>query len=130
MRPKVYVSLIIVDEKMDPSEITRLPGIEPYRIWHNGEIRPKTNILEKESGWELKSPLPPEITVIEHVSSLLSAIEHSIPRLKEFTLKHKALLACAIYFQDELPEIHLDAGTTRLLADLNLALDVDLYGVE
>lgn len=127
MRPKVYVSLKIIDETCLPEEITRYIGIPPSVIWHKGETRSNTHLLEKDNGWELKSMLPQESSLAEHVNYLLELMEPARAQLEEITREYYSLLACVIYFDNEMPEIHFDSDVIKRLAALNLRLDIDLY---
>jgi hypothetical protein len=129
MRPKFHVSLVILDEDEHdlPEEITRRTGILPSRTWRKGEVKAKTILKHKDNGWELKSSLPLESPLTEHINSLLATIEPMRQELKGFTSKHFSLLACAVYFDEETPELHLGNELISQLAMLNLSLDIDLY---
>jgi Domain of unknown function (DUF4279) len=127
MKARVYVSLRIIDESCLPEEITKEIGILPSVSWHKGDIRSKTQLQEKDNGWELKSTLPEESSLAEHVNYLLELIEPAQSHLEEATRKYDSLLACAIYFDEETPEIHFDRDVIQRLSALNLSLDIDLY---
>ena len=87
MKPKVYVSLRIIDETCPPEEITRAVGISPSSTWYKGDSRNKTQLKEKDNGWELKSTLPEESLLAEHVKYLLELVEPARDQLKEATKK-------------------------------------------
>jgi hypothetical protein len=127
MQPKSHLSLIIVDEDMNPKYVTFYTGISPSRVWNKGDLRPKTQLLEKDNGWELKSPLPVESPLVDHVNGLLSIIEPAKRKFREITESHYSLLSCAVYFGEERPEIYFDKNLLKKLSDLNLGLDIDLY---
>jgi len=127
MRPKFHVSLKILDEIHLPESVTRDIGITPSRTWYKGDTRPKTLLIEKKNGWELKSALSEESSLSEHVNYLLSIMEPARKQLKEVTRKCYSLLACVIYVDEEMPEIHFDFDVIQRLADLNPRLDIDVY---
>lgn len=133
MKYEFYVYLRIIDGKYLslPEEITTITGIQPTRIWHKGDIRPKTIIREKENGWELQSKLPKEKPLIEHVEHLLSSIEQSHELFKTITARYYTELSCVVYFDESesLPEIHFDSNLIKKLAELNVSIDIDLYGI-
>jgi len=127
MQRKIHVSLSIVDEALDPEEVTSSTGIVPSTIWRKGDIRPKTTIAEKENGWELRSTLSPSALLGEHLRHLLSAIHPGVEQLQEFTRQYYSVLSCAIYFDESSPEIHFEPSVIQQLAMLNLRLDIDVY---
>jgi hypothetical protein len=127
MESEFKVSLMITDESCSPEEITRLTGITPTTTWHKGEATQGTILLRKTNGWVLQSALPRESPLADHVNSLLTAVEPFRTQLRELTEKYFSLLACAVYFDQHAPEVHLDARTIAKLGTLNLGLDIDLY---
>lgn len=127
MQPKIHVSLSIVDEALDPDEVTGSTGIIPTRVWRKGDIRPKTTMKEEENGWELCSALSPSAPLVEHLSHLLAAIHPGVGQLQAFTRQYYAVLSCAVYFNESSPEIHFETSVIQQLAGLNLRLDVDIY---
>ena len=130
MQPKYHVKLRILDEEMLPEEITEQTGISPSKIWYKNDLRPKTCIKEKESGWELESTLHKERLLAEHIVFLLSVIEPVYVQFQNCTQRYYSQLSCAIYFDDERPEICFDKNLIIQLADLNLNVDIDIYGIE
>jgi hypothetical protein len=122
----------LIDEEFFnlPEEVTRQIGVLPSETWHKGESRPVTNILHKDSGWELKSGLPLDAPLIDHINFLLSVVRPVREQFISLTDKYYSILTCAIYFGDESPEIHFDNELLKQIADLNLRLDLDLYATE
>jgi hypothetical protein len=129
VQPEFHVRLIIADEACSPEEITRRTGLQPTKTWQRGEQRLKTSLVEKENGWELKSPLPKVAALLQHVDYILSTIEPCRSQLTEFTRNHESVLACAVYFDEQMPELYLDRGVIARLADLNVSVDIDLYDI-
>lgn len=127
MQPESHVSILITDENSSPEEITRLTGLQPTNIWYKGQAIPKTGLLKKANGWQLKSTLPLQSPLADHVNYLLTMVEPFSNQLRIFTGKYFSLLACAIYFDEHAPEVYLDPQVIAKLADLNLGLDIDLY---
>ncbi|MEW6620618.1 MAG: DUF4279 domain-containing protein [bacterium] len=131
MKYEFYVYMRITDSKYLslPEEITTTTNIQPTRIWHRGDLRPKTVIKEKENGWELQSKLPKEKPLREHVEHLLSSIEPSLELFKTITARYYTELSCAGYFSESepFPEIHFDSDLVKRLAELNVNIDIDIY---
>jgi hypothetical protein len=132
MQPKFHVSLRIIDDEHTdlPEEIKKQTGISPSETWGKGEVKPGTTIQYKDNGWELKSGLPLEASLVDHVNFLLSAVAPARTQLMSLTKKYYSVLACAVYFGEECPEIHFDNDLLRQIADMNLRLDLDLYCIE
>ena len=130
MQPKIHVMLSIVDEALDPEEVTRSTGVVPTRVWQKGDIRPKTKIVETENGWELLSALSPAAPLVEHVGHLLSTIHPGVTQLQAFTRQYYSVLSCAVYCHESSPEIHFEPSVIQKLAEMNLRLDIDIYCLE
>lgn len=129
MRPKSYVALRIMDELLVPEDITKQTGLTASRVWYKGETRPKSSIIEKENGWELKSSLVEHRTLSDHLEHLLSVVAPVSSELYCFTSQYYSLVTCAVYFDEEAPEIYFSNEMVKRLANLNLYLDIDLYSV-
>jgi hypothetical protein len=132
MQPRFHVSLRVIDDEYTdlPEEITNQTGISPSETWRKGEVKLGTAIQYKDNGWELKSGLPLEASLVDHVNFLLSAVEPARKQLMSLTKKYYSVLACAVYFGEEHPEIYLDNNLLRQIADMNLRLDLDIYCIE
>lgn len=132
MQPKFHVSLIILDDKdVDlPEEVVKQTGISPSTSWHKGEVKPGTSMQYSDNGWELKSSLPLESSLVDHINFLLSAVRPVQEQLLSLTKKYYSILSCAIYFGEESPEVHLDNELLRQIGELNLKFDLDLYCIE
>lgn len=116
-----------------PEEITNATGLTPTEIWHTGDVRHKAgprrrqDILHRDNGWELRSPLPVEQPLADHTDWLLKQLQLHISILAGFIAKHYAEVSCAIYYYQGLPEVHFDKPFLQMLGALGVELDVDLY---
>jgi hypothetical protein len=129
MQPRFHVSLRVIDDEYTdlPEEITNQTGISPSETWCKGELKPRTTMQYKDNGWELKSGLPLEASLADHVNFLLSAVGPAREQLMSFTKKYYSELACAVYFSEGSPEIHFDNDLLRQIAEMNLNIDLDIY---
>lgn len=130
MQPEYHVRLKILDESLLPEQITEQLGICPSKTWHKGDLVPNTSIRKRENGWEIESTLPKEVLPSEHIQHILSVIKPAYFQFQDYSQKYYCELSCAIYFDEERPDIFLDKNLMRQLADLNLNLDIDIYNVE
>lgn len=129
MLPEYHVSIIILDEDFLalPEEIIKQTGIQPSTTWHKGEVKHNTSMFYKDNGWELKSILPLSSPLADHVNSLLNTVNFAHQKFISFTSKYFSILSCAIYFDEQSPQIYFENELLKHLADLNLRLDIDIY---
>lgn len=127
MRPRFHVRLVITDQNCRPDEITRSTGISPSRSWQKGDRKGKTLLVEKENGWLLNSSLPADSPFTDHIRCLLDVIEPVEDQFRAFTEKWDSSIACALYIDDETPELYFEKWILKRIAALNLSFDLDLY---
>ena len=112
------------------SEITDLLNLAPTKAWQSGEpgeYIPK----QKESGWELHSPLPKnEMFMDAHISALIDILEPKKNEIEILSNKYEIGINCVGYFKCANPGFHLDSKLIKKCAELNLSIDFDLYCVE
>ncbi len=114
-------------------DITRSMGMNPSKIYVKGERKnpnPKFPALAKENGWLLEPSnryLPFEV----QLQNLLQILESKIHIVKEYCFKYACEISCGvfIYFEngESTPSIHLNSEYNRIIRELNLSFDVDIY---
>ncbi|GEM_PF-654005 len=125
---EVSVSLTITDFEEPSSEITRILGILPSKIWRKGElIDTRASICYKQNGWKIFSSLSKFQTLREHIDSLLEVLIPLSDRFKNLPPTCQIELSCCIYIYYEMPEISLDGHTIKTLSELDAGIDIDLY---
>lgn len=115
-------------------EITRKIGINPIRIHVKGEKRnpknPNSPVIKKND-WLMSSGVDIYSSFEDHMNALLTIIESKIDVFKPFCEKYYCEFACAmfVYFdnKESTPWLHLNARYNKLLKDLNIEFDLDLY---
>jgi hypothetical protein len=58
MKSEILVSFLLTDFEIASEEVTCLLGIIPSKTWKLGDvINPRSTLLRKTNGWQLKSSL-------------------------------------------------------------------------
>ena len=132
---EIYVSFRIWEfENVTHEYITQLVDIQPTSIVVKGDKKNPKNQdspLKKYNGWFLDSNLAPYGTFDEQMNSLLNVIEPKIAEFKDLCEKYSCEFSCALYLYfdngESTPSVHLDSRYNKLIKDLNIDFDVDLY---
>jgi len=114
---RVYIEVFCGDS--DPDYITNFTKIKPTQIYYKKSEK-------DENSWILKSSLAKDLSLTEHIDSLIEKIEPSINSFKEISLKYYTKIECVICRIEFFPEIFLTNSLLRKLADLNVNIDFDI----
>ena len=129
-RNEIKASFNIRGFDCEPTDITKKLGIKPDNAGIEGDPHPVgagRTVPLRGSLWSLKSVLDVHRSVEDHIEALLEVLEaHSEP-LKELARKYESKLFVAIYYYEVNPSILLSNSVLRRIADLNIALDFDIY---
>ena len=121
-----YVRLKILSDHINAEQITNTVGIDCDRSWSKGELRPKTQIKEKQNGWVLNSGLDKSDSLEEQIKSLLSRVNGISNKIKELSEDSIIEVSCAIY-TSESPPLYFDKELVKRIEALGANLDIDLY---
>jgi hypothetical protein len=135
MKNEVYLDFTIADfDDIDHEEITRQLGISPKEIYVKGEKRnPDSPVgtLIRRNRWIMGSSLNEHATFEDQMNALLDIIEPRIDLFRPFCDKYYCGFSCAIFIRydnDEgTPWVHLDKRYNKLLKELDIEFDLDLY---
>jgi Domain of unknown function (DUF4279) len=116
-------------------EITNTLGIEPYKIYVKGQKKnpknPEGSALIKENGWLMESALDHFASFEDQMNAMLDIIESKIDLFRPFCEKYYCEFSCAIFIrydnEESTPSVHLNARYNRLIKELNIEFDIDLY---
>lgn len=127
------VSLIVVSETSTLEElITTLQGIEPTSTWMKGGVRRQTshgNVIWENSGFEIE-PFPKTSGEVEDkIQAIVDILEPHTHQLAELATKADHIELSIAYFgyTAQMWGIHLEPEVVRQLAELGVAIDIDLY---
>ncbi len=126
------MSLRIMRFDCSPSDITQAIGMQPTRIWHEGEPTvPGTGIINKQNGWGISSGLGDDRDFASHVDALYKRITDHIEEFTEIGNRYHAEIACALYLYDyrdgSIPTIRFTRHETDLLQRIGAEIDFDIY---
>ncbi len=125
---ELRVALAFSGADIDPDAITKATGIEPTKIQRIGEHQGRIQVIINR--WELESGAKAEDGFDAHLESLLNKLLPYWTRLVQFSGLHKPILSCLVR-QDSTsysgPAVVFPAATVHKLAELNAAIDIDLY---
>jgi len=133
MKNEVFLDFCIWGfEDITPEQITQALGMQPTKVYIKGQKKnPKFAAVAKQNGWRMNSGLDKHASFEDQMMSILDIIEPRIDLFRPFCEKYYCEIVCAVnvyYDNDEsTPSIHLDARYNRLIKELNLEFDVDLY---
>lgn len=129
---KINVTFSIYDFDDSPEELTEKIGIEPSETGVAGDVKyigpegkPKATVKIKRNMWRLKSDLSPELPLEEQLSRLLDKLLVKKDNLKIGRCNKE--IFCAIYFNDNNPNLVLSKELIDKLSELKIALVFDLY---
>jgi ribosome recycling factor len=127
----IDIYLVIHDIEFDPDEITKETRLEPYRIYKKGfeYIRGKQKYISDNNMWEIKYS---HKNVIYSEEAINGFIENIIKPNKEYFKKILNTADGRIefvynYFKTNNMGIVFDREFVKLLSELNLMVDFDLY---
>lgn len=129
---QTFMSLKVLDFPFHPDTIGDMLGLQCSESWQKGDYRsPKVRMRHKENGWQLKSPLGDDAGFEDHLKCIIDAVYPSRMALQKLSKEYYTELSCAIYMainsEKSLPSMHIDEEQIRILAEMNLQIDVDLY---
>jgi hypothetical protein len=119
--------LLIIGDALDPEQVSRQTGLIPTRVARRGDRieRPLATLTEKQGRWEVKSRLPPERPLAEHIDDVLSIVGPASAAIASVTPEFEVLLSCVVY-AETVPELGLSSQQVRTIANLGAAVDIDL----
>lgn len=127
---RATVSLLIDGDDLRPSEITTLLGQsprlgvskgQPFTTSHGQQIVAETGLWQFGGAWEVQPDLNKEIRLV------LSSLTNDISAWNVVTRRYHCYLAIGGYFHDWTGGMTLEPSTLQLLAERNLAIDLDFY---
>lgn len=135
MKNEIIVSFGIFDfNDITHDDITQTLGLKPIKCYVKGQKRnPKNHNspLIKKNSWIIDSGLNKYSTFEDQMDSLLCTIESRIELFKPFCEKYYCELSCALFVYvdngESTPWVHLGTKYNKLLKDLNIEFDLDLY---
>jgi hypothetical protein len=129
MKSELSASFMLLGQEFDPAQVTAWVGLTPSRTWRIGDlVQPPAILRHKRNGWVLDSTLPASADLEEHVKSVLERLQPSWAVLVELALQYDTVISCVVYsYGGDRPAMHFDKDIVKRAAELNAAIDIDLY---
>jgi hypothetical protein len=132
---EIILSFGIYDfEDITHDDITKLLSIEPSHIRIKGYPKNPKNIegpVITNNSWRISSGLDEYADFDAQLNAILNIIEPKIDLFRPLCEKYTCELSCAIYIYFEngqsTPWVHLDSRYNKLIKELNIEFDIDLY---
>ena len=108
-------------------EITQKLGVKPNEAWNVGELSPR-GITRQQMSWHLYSGLSDSEPLVQHIDALVLFLSTRAGTLRELWQEYTLTLQCVGRYSSA-HGLHLDRERVRRLANLGVAIDLDLYVV-
>ena len=105
-------------------------GLIPTKSWREGDIGPAPDMKRRSSAWEIKSRLPVTHKVVEQIDDVVDQLAGGAEQLKalDFGGEFRMLVALYIVGDERLP-FYVSKRAIKFMANLDAALDIDLYRI-
>jgi hypothetical protein len=124
-------SLRIAGEELRPEEVSDLLNLRPTKTRLRGEsVSPKARLLMTQSLWLLESGLSNDRGAPEHLNCLLDLLEPRALEIRALSGNFCVEFFCGFSSGNGQGGFTLDAVTLKRMADLGIALALDLYPPE
>ena len=133
MKNEVVLDFVIAGyEDISHEEITNKLNVNPVKVYVKGQRKnPKFDALAKRNRWIMSSGLDKYASFENQMKAILDIIENNIELFRPFCEKYYCEFSCAIYIRydndESTPWVHLDARYNRVVKELNIEFDIDLY---
>jgi len=137
MKNRVYLNFTISDyNDITHEDISQTLGMKPFKVIVKGEKRNPNStsenpVLSRFNRWVMAAPLDEYCTFKDQMNATLDIIEPKINLFKPFCEKYRCGFSCAIYLRfdngESTPWIYLGSRYNRLVKELNIGFDIDLY---
>ena len=126
-KSSVTVSFTITSPTMPPERIVEVLPFTPSKSWREGDTIGNSIIRRKHNGAVFALPQQRVDDIEPVVLELLDKLEPIKGELIRMsaTCPMDCEVSCAVYF-DQPPSCNLSAGTIKRLAELGVALDIDM----
>jgi len=114
--------------RCSPDQITSITGIDPSKVWFEGEpVLPGTLNRNEQNGWQISSSLAKTHELIEHWNALHTDMEIIASKRELLPPEVEIEVSCVIFAYESIPSIYFEHKQIELLDKLKAELDIDLY---
>jgi uncharacterized protein DUF4279 len=128
---KVTASVVISGDALDPDEITRVLGIEPFFAARKGEQRRSrsgTRTISQRTGvWWVQVADTRERVLGDAIDGLLARLPADLEVWASLAEKYTLRLSCGLHLEDWNRGCELPPEVLKKIVDRRLTLDFDIY---
>ena len=132
---RVEVSFRIFGEDLDPNAVTEVLGMTPDSAIKRGEehdLKAGSKVIHsrpaRQGGWIIKSKLPPDVHVEEHLRVMLALLEPKAAAIQDLRgAGNSADFFCGLFLQDYNDGVELPPEMLADIAALGATLGLDIY---
>lgn len=130
MAPEISAALVL-SGNFDPKQIAIEIGLEPTKVWTEGEHIQGTILRRKESGFVIEISKESSFEIESQIRKLFDTL---MPRKEAIlNLCHRLgitpEISCAIFFSEEFPSIHLSWETLNEMGSYKSEFDIDVIAL-
>ncbi|RKR85078.1 uncharacterized protein DUF4279 [Mucilaginibacter gracilis] len=121
-------------EDIKHDELTQLIGFQPIMVFVIGDKRNPRNPnspLIKRNSWLMGSGLDEYASFDDQMNAMLTIIESKLDIFRDLSKKYYCEFSCAIFTYadngESTPWIHLDSRYNKLIKEVDIEFDLDLY---
>jgi pyruvate kinase len=130
MKNRVFLKIHSFDCTIEA--INEILNLKPNKAWLKGEINDVANKLLKrtDSLWEIQSNVPEHRPIDEHIEFMFKIVKEREDGLKYLTSKYECeftINSKCDKIEDFNYGIYMSNENMRLISDIGLNLDIDVY---
>jgi len=129
MESEIWAAFTLTGDDLDPDTVTAVTQLTPSDTWRKGDPFGRAGVMRHErSGWSMKSSLPLDRELEDHIRNVLDGLRPRWSSVVPLTEIYATEIECVVKsYGGDRPALHIDAEVLKSIADLNAALDIDLY---
>ena len=128
MEDEIYTELVILSHKLTPGQLNMTLGIKCDESHMIGDLRKHTIIHEKENAWAIKSRLPRNAPLKEHITHLLERVSPITEKIKNIAEQPDVEVEfVCIIFTSNRPAMFFTKEQVATICAMGASIDIDLY---
>ncbi len=127
---RARIWLRVFGDDVDPSQITNLLGRTAARACRKGDVilmRSGNTRIARSGSWIVDFDPPPEMTVDEAISALLSTMTDDESIWRQITSDFKVDLVCDVFVRGANQGLEIPPAVVQQIAKRNLRFGIDIF---
>ncbi|WP_417784418.1 DUF4279 domain-containing protein [Terasakiella pusilla] len=125
-----YIELSVISSILCSDEIVNFLGMPADKNWNTGDKIENTIMVEKESGWLIRSRKNKNVELDIQINSIINRIKGIEYKFKEISTLNETdvQLSVVIYYEKE-PPLFFKKEIITWLSEIGASVDIDLYAI-